>query len=113
MQGSTTGEVKAHCLGALISVSDNGTGIDNKLSEKVFDHFFTTKEDSGGSGFGLYNSKIFIEDHNGKIGFKSEIGKGTTFFLFIPLVDNIESIQRKKKRARKATREFIKKRKQV
>ena len=113
MPGSTTGEIKAHCNGALISVSDNGTGIDNKLSEKVFDPFFTTKEDSGGSGFGLYNSKIFIEDHNGKIGFKSEIGKGTTFFLFIPLVDNIESVQKKKKRARKATREFIKKRKQV
>ena len=113
MQGSTTGEVVAHCLGALISVSDNGSGIDSKVSEKVFDPFFTTKEDSGGSGFGLYNSKIFIEDHNGKIGFKSEIGKGTTFFLFIPLVDNIESVQRKKKRARKATREFVKQRKRI
>ena len=111
MLGSQSKQTTADCIGAEITITDNGAGIDEKLSKKVFDPFFTTKEDSGGSGFGLYNSKIFMDDHNGQIGFKSEIGKGTSFFLFIPLVDNYESIQRKRKRARKATREFVKSRK--
>ena len=108
MSGTQANPEKAKCTGAEISISDNGMGIDGKVTDKVFDAFFTTKESTGGSGFGLYNSKLFIEDHNGKIAFCSELGKGTTFYLFLPLVDTEESVQRKKKRAKKATREFVK-----
>ena len=74
---------------------------------------FLTKEASKGSGFGLYNSKLFIEDHNGKIGFISEEGKGSTFFLFIPLFVNEVSKKKNLRKARRATREFVKTRKAI
>ena len=69
----------AECTGAEICISDNGKGIPDDIKEKLFDPFFSTKEASKGSGFGLYNSKLFIEDHNGRIGFISEEGKEVHF----------------------------------
>lgn len=71
--------------GAEISIEDNGCGIADDVSEKVFDPFFTTKETDSGSGFGLYNCKLFVEDHSGLIDFGSVKGKGSTFYIFIPL----------------------------
>ena len=90
----------AECTGAEICISDNGKGIPDDIKEKLFDPFFSTKEASKGSGFGLYNSKLFIEDHNGTIGFISEEGKGSSFFLFIPLFINEVS---KRKKSTKGT----------
>ena len=73
--------------GAVLTLTDNGSGIDPKLKNQIFDPFFTTKENSGGSGFGLYNAKLFIEDHSGEINFFfSQKGEGTTFLCFLPLV---------------------------
>ena len=71
--------------GAEILIKDNGSGIPKEIFEKIFDPFFTTKNSESGSGFGLYNCKIFMEDHRGKISFSSKPGKGTTFFLYLPL----------------------------
>ena len=59
----------AECTGAEVCISDNGKGIPEGIKDKLFDPFFSTKEASKGSGFGLNNSKLFNEDHNGKIGF--------------------------------------------
>ena len=81
------GSRKAKFDGTEISFSDDGGGIAEGISEFLFDPFFTTKESSSGSGFGLYNSKLFMEDHNGEIGFSSTLGQGTTFYLFLPLAD--------------------------
>ncbi len=112
MEGATGENRKATVDGAEISLSDNGNGIPKEIEEKLFDPFFTTKESSSGSGFGLYNTKLFIEDHNGEIGFSSETGKGSTFYLFLPLaIDEEDDDGIKTKRMRRATRSFIKTRK--
>ena len=99
--------------GAILTLTDNGSGIDPKLKNQIFDPFFTTKEDSGGSGFGLYNAKLFIEDHNGEINYFSRKGEGTTFYVFLPLVesDKDNSEKQKRKKVKKANKEFIKRRK--
>ena len=99
--------------GAVLTLTDNGSGIDPKLKNQIFDPFFTTKENSGGSGFGLYNAKLFIEDHSGEINFFSQKGEGTTFYVFLPLVENDfnESEKQKRKKVKKANKEFIKRRK--
>ena len=113
IMNGTSGEVRtAPVNGAEISLTDNGKGIPDDVEEKLFDPFFTTKESSSGSGFGLYNTKLFIEDHNGEIGFSSEMGKGSTFYLFLPLaIDDEDDQSLRTKRMRRATREFIKTRK--
>ena len=102
-------EVAKH-RGALLSLSDNGCGIPDELNDKIFDPFFTTKEASGGSGFGLYNAKLFIEDHNGSIAFISEKNKGTTFYIFLPLAELEEpnSSKVEKKTIKKANKKFLK-----
>jgi len=95
--------------GAELSLTDNGKGIPDEIQEKLFDPFFTTKLSDTGSGFGLYNTRVFIEDHNGLIGFSSEVGKGTTFFLFLPLEsEEEENPVRNLKKTKRATRAFIK-----
>jgi len=113
IMNGASGEVRtAPVNGAEISLSDNGKGIPSDVEEKLFDPFFTTKESSSGSGFGLYNTKLFIEDHNGEIGFSSEEGQGSTFYLFLPLaIDDEDDDSLRAKRMRRATREFIKTRK--
>jgi signal transduction histidine kinase len=57
---------------------------------KIFQPFFTTKEAGKGSGFGLYNARIFASNHGGKIGVHSHPGEGTTFNIFLPIVDDSE-----------------------
>ncbi len=71
--------------GAEIIISDNGTGIPKEIQDKIFEPFFTTKTSDAGSGFGLYNCKLFVENHKGLIDFDSKEGKGTSFFFFLPL----------------------------
>lgn len=84
-KGAIQNKMQAPAKGAEISIQDNGAGIDTDLSDKIFDPFFTTKDTNSGSGFGLYNCKLFVEDHNGSISFSSKLGKGSTFFIFLPL----------------------------
>ncbi len=69
-----------------IQISDTGTGIPEKLRNKVFDPFFTTKEVGRGTGQGLtiaYN--VIVEKHGGTLTFETEVGKGTTFIIQLPL----------------------------
>ncbi len=68
---------------AQISVKDNGTGISEELQEKVFYPNFTTK--NSGMGLGLAISKNIIDAAGGRIYFETEYGKGTTFFIELPL----------------------------
>ena len=111
MKGANEGPHLAQTHGAEISLSDNGKGIAHEHAEKIFEPFFTTKEAMDGSGFGLYNSKLFIEDHNGRIGYCSEIGKGTTFYLFLPHAESDEDGTEPSRKVKRATREFVKVRK--
>jgi two-component system, NtrC family, sensor kinase len=64
---------------------DSGPGIPEKIKSRIFEPYFTTKEKGVGTGMGLDISRQIVENHNGKIYFDSEIGKGTTFFIEIPL----------------------------
>jgi two-component system sensor histidine kinase PilS (NtrC family) len=65
-----------------ISVADSGNGIPPQEKEKIFEPFFTTKE--GGTGLGLSIVHKIIENHNGRIKVESEVGRGSTFTIFLP-----------------------------
>ncbi|MEN8120684.1 MAG: ATP-binding protein [Bacteroidota bacterium] len=68
-----------------ISVEDSGSGISKESMLKIFDPFFTTKEAGEGTGLGLSISLKIIEDHKGKIEYKSEINKGTEAIITLPV----------------------------
>ena len=72
---------------AVVSVKDNGQGIDPSISPKLFTKF-ATKSEIGGTGLGLFISKNIIEDHGGKIWAENNTNdKGATFYFSLPLVD--------------------------
>ena len=68
---------------AEITVGDTGKGIPPELRQKVFQLFFTTRP--GGSGIGLASTFRIVQLHNGSINFTSEVGRGTTFRIELPL----------------------------
>jgi signal transduction histidine kinase len=68
---------------AEITVGDTGKGIPLENRQKVFQLFFTTRP--GGSGIGLASTFRIIQLHNGSIDFTSEVGRGTTFRIELPL----------------------------
>ncbi|MCK5100732.1 MAG: response regulator, partial [Desulfobacteraceae bacterium] len=67
-----------------IIISDTGYGIDTKILEYIFDPFFTTKGVGKGTGLGLASVYGIIQNHNGYIFCDSEIGRGTTFTIYLP-----------------------------
>ena len=69
-----------------VRISDTGPGIAEEICDKVFDHFFTTKEVGNCSGQGLSIAySIVVDKHGGTISFDTEIGKGTTFIIRMPI----------------------------
>ncbi|MFZ0799643.1 MAG: CHASE domain-containing protein [Terriglobales bacterium] len=70
----------------LISIADTGSGIPEDIRDKVFDPFFTTKESGKGTGQGLAIARsVVVDRHGGRLTFASEVGKGTTFYVHLPL----------------------------
>ena len=69
-----------------IEVSDTGVGIPAKNLIKIFEPFFTTKEAGKGTGLGLSITYEIVQKHKGEITVKSDVGKGTTFTVRIPVV---------------------------
>ena len=75
------------------TVSDNGIGIDQTLTDKIFDPYFTTKEQGKGTGLGLSVVHGIIKEHGGDIRVSSLVGKGTKFDVYLPLLDGtMESV---------------------
>ena len=71
---------------AEIRISDTGSGIPEAMRDRVFDPFFTTKEAGRGTGQGpAIAYSVVAQQHNGKIRFETELGKGTTFIVQFPL----------------------------
>tara|TARA_B100001750_G_scaffold71219_1_gene56828 strand:- start:1315 stop:2700 length:1386 start_codon:yes stop_codon:yes gene_type:complete len=77
---STSSTKKTHT----ISVTDNGSGMDEATQKKIFDPFFTTKDPGKGTGLGLHVVRKIVEKHGAKLDLKSELGKGTTFTVIFP-----------------------------
>jgi PAS domain S-box-containing protein len=70
----------------LVTIADTGCGIPEGIRTRVFDPFFTTKEVGRGTGQGLAIARsVVVERHKGTLTFESEVGKGTTFYICLPL----------------------------
>jgi signal transduction histidine kinase len=71
--------------GVSIRVRDEGAGITKEHLEALTEPFFSTREDSGGTGLGLSISQSIIDKHGGRIEFESELGRGTTVTITLPV----------------------------
>ncbi|MFA5588911.1 MAG: ATP-binding protein, partial [Mariniphaga sp.] len=74
---------------AVVSITDNGEGISEELSEKLFTPSFTTK--TSGMGLGLAIVKNIVDNFSGRVWFKTKEGKGTTFYMEIPIWEDTKS----------------------
>jgi len=85
-QGEITIKTWAEDGSIWVAISDKGHGIAKENLNKIFEPFFTTKEVGKGTGLGLSITYEIIQKHNGEITVESEVGKGTTFTVRIPIV---------------------------
>jgi signal transduction histidine kinase len=69
----------------LLSIGDTGTGIPEAIRPKIFDPFFTTKEVGRGTGQALAIARSIVGKHRGSIRFDTEVGRGTTFHIRLPV----------------------------
>jgi two-component system NtrC family sensor kinase len=68
-----------------VTISDTGVGIPKEILDRIFEPGFTTKRAGVGTGLGLSICRKIIEDHHGRIAVESEVGKGTTFTITLPV----------------------------
>jgi PAS domain S-box-containing protein len=85
-RGKITVKTEVQGNHVVISISDTGGGIPEGIQARIFDPFFTTKEVGQGSGLGLSIVHGIVERHGGTIEVESDVGKGTTFVLTLPVV---------------------------
>lgn len=83
-EGKVSIHIKAYSDIVIVEINDNGIGISDELKERIFSPNFTTK--TTGTGLGLAMVKNIIENAKGDIWFKTELGKGTSFYVSLPLV---------------------------
>ena len=88
---------------ALLSVADTGSGIDPLIIDKIFEPYFTTKEEGKGTGLGLAVVYGIVKEHQGDIRLHSDLGKGTKFDVYLPIMAETEetvSIEKREDLAR-------------
>jgi two-component system phosphate regulon sensor histidine kinase PhoR len=83
--------IEKHLSEFLVSISDKGIGIPQEDLDRIFERFYAVDKSHsrslGGSGLGLSIVERIIEKHNGKIEVESELGKGTTFYVTLPILE--------------------------
>ena len=95
-QGKGTITISTRWVGdwAEIRVADSGTGIPEDIRNKIFDPFFTTKEVGKGTGQGLsITHTVVVKKHGGTISVDSEVGKGTSFLIRLPILDRVKAAE--------------------
>ncbi len=75
---------------ARISVHDNGCGMPEEMLNKIFDPFYTTKEEHEGAGMGLATVQGIVAQHGGFIKVNSALNQGTTFDLYFPIIEQTQ-----------------------
>lgn len=76
----------------LITIRDTGVGIPPEHIARLYEPFFSTHIETGGSGLGLYISNFIISEHGGRLEFESEVGVGTTVVMHLPLTQPDHSL---------------------
>jgi signal transduction histidine kinase len=89
-KGTITVSTRRDDESIVIAISDTGTGIPEETRDRVFEHFFTTKEVGKGTGQGLSIARsVVVDKHGGQLTFETETGKGTTFYIRLPLTEEV------------------------
>jgi len=96
-QSGTRGTIRITTLQegdlARIDIADTGSGIPEAIRPRIFDPFFTTKEVGKGTGQGLAIARsIVVTKHRGSLTFESEVGKGATFTIRLPIEEGPDSV---------------------
>jgi signal transduction histidine kinase len=86
-------DIKTSCdeNNIIVTITDNGMGMDEAVKAKIFDPFFTTKSVGEGTGLGLSIAMGIVSEHNGKIEVNSHVGKGTQFLITLPRLQSVTS----------------------
>jgi PAS domain S-box-containing protein len=84
-KGTIRIETRTEGAMAVIGIADTGAGIPAGIRNRIFDPFFTTKQVGRGTGQGLAIARSVVDRHKGTLTFESEVGKGTTFYIRLPI----------------------------